>query len=239
MPNDRRIRALVDDNLRLVRHTLIRVGVPRSDLDDEVQRTFIVAARRIDDVEPGAERSFLIQVARNIGWHWHRSRSRRREVPSDLSIDVGVAPGTPEETTLRMEARMLLDQILAALPEPLRAVFVSFELDGLNMQQIASQLGIPRGTVASRMRRARKRVKQNVAAIDLAWELGVDGAAANDEPVVLRRRSLSALAHALLESGASTPRRADIRAKILAACLGLIPREAGTGKPRRRTTRRR
>ena len=41
-------------------------------------------------------------------------------------------------------------------------------------EQIASQLGIPRGTVASRLRRARKQVRQNVAAIDLAWDLGID-----------------------------------------------------------------
>jgi hypothetical protein len=114
-------------------------------------------------------------------------------------------------------------------------VFVSFELDGLNMQQIASHLGIPRGTVASRMRRARKRVKQNVAAIDLAWELGIDGSTPTEEPVLLRRRSLSALAHALLETGASTPRRASIRAKTLAACLGLVP--PASRKRRKRDTR--
>lgn len=118
----------------------------------------------------------------------------------------------------------MLNEILASLPERLRAVFVRFELDELNMQQIASQLRIPRGTVASRLRRARKQVRQNVAAIDLAWDLGIEGAAQADEPVLLRRRSLSALAHALLESGASKQGRPAIRAKTLAACLALLSR---------------
>jgi len=62
-------------------------------------------------------------------------------------------------------------------------------------------------------------VQRNVAAIDLAWELGVDSAMRVDEPVLLRRTSLSALARALLESGASTSRSTAARAKTLAACL--------------------
>lgn len=224
---DQRVRSLIEDNIRLVRHTLRRVGVAASDVDDEAQRTLIIAARRIDDVEPGAERSFLIQVARNVGSHWHRARSRRPEQPSDLPLDLGVAAGTPEETALEKEARAMLDEIVASLPERLRAVFVRFELDELNMQQIAAQLRIPRGTVASRLRRARKEVRQNVAAIDLAWDLGIEGGTQSEEPVLLRRRSLSALAHALLESGASKPGRPAMRAKTLAACLALLSRPSG------------
>ena len=104
-PRDQRVRSLIEDNIRLVRHTLRRVGVPPSDIDDEAQRTLIIAARRIDDVEPGSERSFLVQVARNIGSHWHRSRARHPEVPSALSFEVGAATGTPEDVALRKEAR--------------------------------------------------------------------------------------------------------------------------------------
>ena len=109
-------------------------------------------------------------------------------MPSALSFEIGVATGTPEDTALRKEARALLDEILASLPERLRAVFVRFELDELNMQEVASQLGIPRGTVASRLRRARKQVPEDVAAINLAWDLGIDSSTSCDEPVLLRRR---------------------------------------------------
>jgi RNA polymerase sigma-70 factor (ECF subfamily) len=224
--SDQRIRSLVAENVRLVRHTLARVGVPDSDLDDEIQRTLIVAARRIDDVEPGAERSFLIQVARNIGAHWHRSRSRRRETPSsDDALDAGAASGTPEDSTLQREARALLDEVINSLPEPLRCVFVRFEFDELNLTKIASQLGIPRGTVASRLRRARKQVRQSIAAIDLAWDLGIEVPPGN-EPVLLRRSNLGALTRALLETGASTPRRRSTRESTLAACLALLSRES-------------
>jgi RNA polymerase sigma-70 factor (ECF subfamily) len=223
---EERIRNLVDQNIRLVRQTLARVGVTDSDLDDEAQRALIVAARRIDDVAPGAERSFLIQVARNVGAHWHRSRLRRKEEPLvEPSSHTGAAADTPEESTLQQEARVRLDQIIAALPEPLRCVFVRFELEELNLTQIASQLGIPRGTVSSRLRRARKYVRQNIETIDLAWDLGIGGTLASAEPTLLRCESLSVLGYALLQTGAAAPMRPVTRAKALAACVDFISQE--------------
>jgi RNA polymerase sigma-70 factor (ECF subfamily) len=59
MDRQARIRSMVDENSQFVARMLRKAGVPRSDLDDEVQRTFIIAARRVDDVELGAERKFL------------------------------------------------------------------------------------------------------------------------------------------------------------------------------------
>jgi RNA polymerase sigma-70 factor (ECF subfamily) len=54
------------------------------------------------------------------------------------------------------EARRVLDQILDGLSEDLRAVFLLYELEGQTMAEIASILGTPMGTVASRLRRARE-----------------------------------------------------------------------------------
>src|SRR5436190_9574101 len=79
-----RIRAIVDEHFRFVARTLRNAGVPPSDVDDHVQQTFIVAARRLDDVRVGAERSFLFHVALNTAAHARRDLARRREVyPSD------------------------------------------------------------------------------------------------------------------------------------------------------------
>ena len=50
----------------------------------------------------------------------------------------------------------MLDRILADLPEEQRAVFVIFELEGLTTAEISELVGVPRGTVASRLRRARE-----------------------------------------------------------------------------------
>ena len=97
MDRDARIRWLVEEHIQLVARTLRNASVPPADLDDEVQRTFIIAVRRLDDVQPGAERAFLCQVALNLAWHSRRSFARRREIPSDQVPQSVETRATPEE----------------------------------------------------------------------------------------------------------------------------------------------
>jgi RNA polymerase sigma-70 factor (ECF subfamily) len=60
------------------------------------------------------------------------------------------------------EKRALLDEILEALPMNLRAAFVLYELEELTVTEISNMLSIPRGTVASRLRLARKEFEKVV-----------------------------------------------------------------------------
>jgi RNA polymerase sigma-70 factor (ECF subfamily) len=211
------MRALVDDNIRFVTRTLSRAGVPRSDLDDEVQRTFIAAAGRLKDVRLGAERSFLFQVALNTASHARRSLARRREYPSDQLPDVVETHGTPEDLIARKQTRTVLDGVLAGMADSLRAVFILYELEGMDTVEVAQCLDLPRGTVASRLRRARVHLRKQGAAIELAWELGMRGAAPVEGPEPLRRRSKSALQHALLDAGASMRVSPSTHARTLAS----------------------
>src|SRR4030095_5100998 len=75
-----RMRAVVEDNVDFVTRTLRKAGVPSAELDDEVQRTFIVVAERLERVQPGAERAYLSHVANNVAWHARRGLARRREI---------------------------------------------------------------------------------------------------------------------------------------------------------------
>jgi RNA polymerase sigma-70 factor (ECF subfamily) len=61
-----------------------------------------------------------------------------------------------DELVERRRERETLDVVLAALPLELRAVLVLFEIQGVTLSEAASLLGIPRGTVVSRLRRARE-----------------------------------------------------------------------------------
>jgi RNA polymerase sigma-70 factor (ECF subfamily) len=65
------------------------------------------------------------------------------------------APG-PDEIVDQKRLLALLDEILAALPDDLRAVLVLYEIEELSTQEIAALLELPSGTVASRLRRARE-----------------------------------------------------------------------------------
>ena len=144
---------MVEEHIELVARTLQNAGVPQADLDDEVQRTFIIAVRRLDDVQLGAERAFLCQVALNLAWHARRSLARRREIPSDQVPESVETRATPEELIDPMQIRQHLDGIVGRMDESLRAVFTLFVIDEMNLAEIAKLLRVPRGTVASRLRR--------------------------------------------------------------------------------------
>jgi RNA polymerase sigma-70 factor (ECF subfamily) len=213
------MRALIEEHSRFVARTLRRGGVPRCDLDDEMQRTFIVAASRLDDVQPEAERSFLFQVARNTAAHTRRTLARRREFPSDHVPERTEPLGTPEDVALRRQAGKLLEAALAGLSGALRSVVVLYELEEMDSHEIAAALGIPRGTVASRLRRGRRQLRRDLAAIELALDLGIAGKTRVEGPDLLRQERVGALARALLRAGGGPPVSAAVRERILAVCL--------------------
>jgi RNA polymerase sigma-70 factor (ECF subfamily) len=164
-----RARALVDEHIGAVSRAMRRLGVSGDSLDDAVQQTFIVATRKLGIIEVGGERAYLLGIAVRVAADVRRARRRRREVPA--ADDGTAAAGEPdapsvEELVDQKRALETLDGILATLPDDLREVFVLFELEGLALKEIAAMLGIPSGTVASRLRRGRetfhKRVLQTV-----------------------------------------------------------------------------
>lgn len=151
-----RVRALVTENFSFVWRSLIRLGVPRPDAEDALQQVFIVASRKINDIEPGRERAFLFGTAVRIASRARRTAQRRREVLDDDLLDrLDPAPSAEDELD-RARARAELHAILDAMPIELRAVFVLFELEQSTMSEIAALLDVPQGTVASRLRRARE-----------------------------------------------------------------------------------
>ena len=149
-----------------VTRVLRRAGTPRSDIDDEVQRTFIVATRRLDDIRPGAERGFLFRIALNLAAHARRTAARRREVASDQAGEQVERLATPEALTDRKMTRDLLNSVIDQMNATWRATFVLCDLEEMSMPEVAKMLGIPRGTVASRLRCARNEFRARLAAID-------------------------------------------------------------------------
>jgi RNA polymerase sigma-70 factor, ECF subfamily len=160
-----RLRSMVDEYSEMVARTLLTSGVPQCDVDDEVQRTFLTAARRLADVQPGSERGFLYRVARHTAAHSHRARTRRREVPSGEMPDLPDRSETfasPESLAQRRQMFTLVADALDTIGESLRAVFVH-DLQGMPRNEIAALLKVPEGTVASRLRLARRQIRTLVA----------------------------------------------------------------------------
>ena len=162
---DTRLRAMVDRYLDFVARVLRNAGTPEAEVDDDVQRTFIAVANRLDDVRPDAEKSFLLQTALRMAAHARRTLARRREVhDSDAQLRIQ-APLQPEQMLDQKRSRELLDEVLEQMTVELRTVFVLYELEELSMTEIAATLRIPQGTVASRLRRARADFRDRVRAL--------------------------------------------------------------------------
>jgi RNA polymerase sigma-70 factor, ECF subfamily len=152
-----RFRAIVDSHFNFVWRYLRALGVPHANADDATQQVFLVAASKVDLIEEGRERSFLVGTAHGVAANARRANERRREVQGegDLSLQIDNALD-PEQQTESREALAILDRFLETLAPDLRTVFVLFELEAMTMAAISETLGIPAGTVASRLRRARE-----------------------------------------------------------------------------------
>jgi RNA polymerase sigma-70 factor (ECF subfamily) len=145
---------LVYEHLAFVWRTLRRFGVQAADVDDATQRVFMIANDKLDRIRQGSERSFLVAVAMRVASHTRRANQRREAAHQrwfEAQANVPPAEGPANQT----EARDLLDRVLDKMPDNLRSVFVLFELEELTVDEVAAVLSLPRGTVATRLRRAR------------------------------------------------------------------------------------
>jgi RNA polymerase sigma-70 factor (ECF subfamily) len=151
------LRALFQAHYGAIWRLLRRLGVRPAHLDDAAQEVFWAAARRLSDIAPGREHSFLYGVAIRVAAN--EARRQSAAMPLAALADVpALADDRPSVETLlvQREARALLDQALDRLPLDLRAVLVLHELEGLEVKQIAEIEAIPVGTASSRLRRARE-----------------------------------------------------------------------------------
>jgi RNA polymerase sigma-70 factor (ECF subfamily) len=139
---------------------LRRLGLDHDDVDDAIQDVLMVAMRKLDRIEPHAERTYLLRTAYRIGT---RMRAKRPKVSDEHLAD---PVPHPDVLVDQKRARELLDEILARMPDDLRAVFVLHDIERLTMADIAETLELKPGTVASRLRRAREDFRKRVRRIE-------------------------------------------------------------------------
>lgn len=158
------VRQLVLEHHGFVFRLLARLGTPEGELDDAVQQVFLVLTQKRElRLVAGSERSFLFGVALRVAHTLRRSRARHLELPVDFEATHPADDElSPDLLTDQKRARQVLDLILNSLPFELRTVFILFELEDMPVAEIASALGVPTGTVSSRLRRAREFFAQKV-----------------------------------------------------------------------------
>lgn len=148
----------------LYRVALSLVDSP-ADAEDLVQETLLRAYRGISSFDGRHPRAWLLTILRNA--QLNRFRRRRPELLRNPHAALGAdvpdqAPG-PEAIAIDASFDATLAQAVQALPEKMRRVVQLVDVDGLTYQEAAATLGIPIGTVMSRLHRARSRIRQQLA----------------------------------------------------------------------------
>ena len=140
---------------------------------DVAQETFIRAYQGIAGFREGsALRTWLFSICRNLALDELRRRQRRneRERPlgaggdDDAPVEWVADPGlSTEDETERRELAQKLEEAIAALPEEQRSAVILKDRHGLSSEEIARVLGVPVGTVFSRVHRAYRKLAAALA----------------------------------------------------------------------------
>jgi len=151
-----RLRALVEEHYDFVWRSLRYLGLKDADAEDGAQQVMCVLARRIADVRPGVERPFLFSTATRVASTFRRTARRHPEDPDDEMDTLALAAPSVEELVDERRAHEVLQEVLQAMPVELRLVFVLYEIEEMTSAAIAETIGVPAGTVTSRLRKARE-----------------------------------------------------------------------------------
>ncbi|GGK91224.1 hypothetical protein GCM10010094_60230 [Streptomyces flaveus] len=155
---------LFDTYSRAVYNHAFRLTADWSTAEDVMAATFMEAWRLRDRVDPegGSLRPWLLGIATNTARNQYRSNRRYRRAANAAAAAELSVPDHAEEVADRVDDRQRLTTALtalAALRRPEREVIALCLGEGLDYEAAAEALGIPVGTVASRLSRARKKVR--------------------------------------------------------------------------------
>ncbi|MFD7549330.1 RNA polymerase sigma factor [Streptomyces sp. NPDC059816] len=155
---------LFDSYARAVYNHAFRLTADWSTAEDVMAATFLEAWRLRDRVEPegGSLRPWLLGIATNTARNQYRSNRRYRAAAGAAAAAELAVPDHADEVAARVDDRRMLAKALRALAKlrrPEREVVALCLGEGLDYESAAEALGVPVGTVASRLSRARRKLR--------------------------------------------------------------------------------
>ncbi len=134
-------------------------------VDDLIQRVFTACVASRDRIREGASfRAYLFAVARNELYDHYRANKRNNDLDFGVSSLCDLGP-TPSSIVARKAEQELLARALQRIPLELQLAIELFYWEELSGPELAVVLGIPEGTVRSRLRRAREALKEQMTAL--------------------------------------------------------------------------
>jgi|HubBroStandDraft_5_1064220.scaffolds.fasta_scaffold459602_2 RNA polymerase sigma-70 factor (ECF subfamily) len=153
-------QSFVERNLRFAFRVAWALLRNRSDADDVVQESFLRLYKKRAWHEIDDEQAYLARVV----WRMARDRQRRpRREEGGMEMDTITATDhSPEAAAVSSSGIARIHRLIDTLPEELRQPLVLCTLEEMTSAQIGVVLGIPEGTVRTRIQRARLLLKQKL-----------------------------------------------------------------------------
>jgi len=133
-----------------------------ADAEDVVQEACLKAHAGIAGFAGGNPRAWLLTIVRNASYTWMaRNRPRGVVAVGDLADLDDVSPppdndaDSPEAALIAKANSAAVEAAIARLPQAFRETLVLRDMNGLSYREISAMLGVPQGTVMSRLARAR------------------------------------------------------------------------------------
>jgi len=158
---ERAFEAGLADASRLAFRVAYGVLRQREDAEDVAQEALVRAHQRLGSLrERGRLRAWLVRIAWRLALD-HRRALQRRERREQRAFD-SVPARDAEELAAASQLRERLFAAIDALPEKLRLVVVLAGIRGHDTREVAALLGLPEGTVKSRLHVARRRLQEQL-----------------------------------------------------------------------------
>jgi len=125
--------------------------------DDLVQETYARVLAKPRTIKGEDDVGYLVQTMRNVFLDERRKVVRRQTDPTEPETMERLQASSAPGPQARAEQRELL-AFVSELPEEFRDVLVAVDVAGLSYKEASDALGVPEGTIMSRLYRARKRV---------------------------------------------------------------------------------
>ncbi|CAM2153380.1 RNA polymerase sigma factor [Paraburkholderia tropica] len=138
----------------------LRISGDQHDAEDLVQRACVRGLERAHQLQPGtAPLSWMFSIVQSTWINELRARNVRNR--SGMDWDDGFLETVPDPSARTPEEQAMSGQIIAAvqqLPEVQRVVMLLVAVEGLSYSEAAEVLGVPIGTIMSRLSRARQAI---------------------------------------------------------------------------------
>jgi RNA polymerase sigma-70 factor (ECF subfamily) len=135
------------------------------DAQDIVQEAYLRAFKGYHGFRGGNGRAWLLTIVRNTAYSWiYKHAADEKLIPYEEEKHAEIISfNQPGNEMLSEKRKEYLQSALERLPTEFREIVILYELEGLSYKELALSLGLPVGTVMSRLSRARRRLQQEFA----------------------------------------------------------------------------